>query len=58
LPARDRAELAVACYRNMGRFYLRYARRPLGQRWMALVQDKRRVEIEPARCVASRSPER
>jgi hypothetical protein len=38
VPSRDGAELAASCYGNMGRFYIRNARRPLGRHWMALVQ--------------------
>jgi hypothetical protein len=53
VPAYDGTELAVSCYRNMGRFYIRYARRPLGQRWMALVQDERIVELADVSCPAS-----
>jgi hypothetical protein len=40
VPTSDRTESAISCYGNMGRFYTRYARRPLGQRWMALVWNK------------------
>jgi hypothetical protein len=47
MPARDRTEFAISCYRNMGRLYSRYAGRPLGRCWMAFIQDKRRVSSLP-----------
>src|SRR5215210_4323338 len=53
MPASGRTELAVSRYRNMDRFYIRYARRPLGRHRMALVQGERIVELADVSCLAS-----